>query len=69
MIYNQWILTQLRDTQKEKKNQNVFRRKKMIAVSERENATIVTLRITMWTNVESQRNHNKLLKQEKDQSN
>ena len=38
----------------------------MIAVSERENTTIVTLRVTTWTNVESQRNHNKLLKQKKD---
>ena len=41
----------------------------MIAVSERENATIVTLKSTTWMNVESQKDCNKLLKWKKDQSN
>ena len=41
----------------------------MIAASRRENATIVMLKNITQTNAESQRNHNKLLKQRKDQSN
>ena len=59
----------LRDAQSEKKSQNVFKRKKTVAVSRRENATIVTLKNTMQINVESQENHNKLLKWRRNQIN
>ena len=69
MIYNQWILTQSKDTQSKTKSQNIFKRKRTVTVSERENATIVTLRVTMQMNVESQRDCNRLLKQRKDWSN
>ena len=59
----------LNDTQSKTKNQNISDRRKTVTVLERENATIVTSRITIQMNVKSQRNHNKLLKWEKDQSN
>ena len=41
----------------------------MIAVSRKRNATIVTLKNTTWINVESQENYNKLLEQQRNQSN
>ena len=69
MIYNQWILTQLNNAQSKTKSQNVFKRKKTVAVSERKNAIIIILKSTMWTNVESQRDYNKLLEWKKDWSN
>ena len=69
MIYNQWILIWFNNAQSETKSQNVFKRKRTVAVLERENVTIATLRVTTQTNVESQRDCNKLLEQEKDWSN
>ena len=41
----------------------------MIAMSKKRDATIVTSKNTTQTNVESQRNHNKLLKWERNWSN
>ena len=69
MIYNWWILTWFKDAQSETKNQNIFKRKKTVAVLRRENATIVMLKNITQMNVESQRDHNKLLEQKKDWSN
>ena len=62
-------MTWLKDVQNEKKSQNVFKRREVIAVSRRENATIVMLKSTMWINVESQENHDKLLKWKRNWSN
>ena len=46
-----------------RKSQNVFKRKKIVVILERENAIIIILKNTIQTNVESQRNHNRLLEQ------
>ena len=43
----------LNDTQSETKNQNVSNRRRTVAVSERENATIATSRVTIQINIES----------------
>ena len=43
----------LNDAQSETKDQNVFKRKKTVTVSERENATIATSRVTIWMTVEN----------------
>ena len=69
MIYNQWILTQFRDAQSEKKSQNVFKRKKTVAASRKRNATIATLKSTMQMNVRSQEDCNKLLEWKENWSN
>ena len=53
----------LKDVQSREKNQNIFKRRKTVAVSRRENAIIVILKNITQMNVESQENHNKLLKQ------
>ena len=44
---------QLKDVQSETRGQNVFKRKKTVAVSRRKDATIVMSKNTMQMNVES----------------
>ena len=66
MIYNQWILIWLKNAQSETRGQNIFKRKKTVAVSRREDATIAMSKNITQMNIESQRNHNKLLEWKKD---
>ena len=58
-----------KNAQSKTRDQNIFKRKKTVAVLRREDATIVMSKNTMWMNIESQRNYNKLLEWTEDWSN
>ena len=60
---------QSRDVQVRRKNQDIFKRKETVAASRKRNATTVTSKDTTQINVESQEDHNKLLRQKRNQNN